>query len=31
LSGLGGFQGLSPVSPQEEAGLVGNWGDGAKK
>jgi len=31
LSGLGGFQGLLPVSTQEEAELIGNWGEGAKK
>jgi hypothetical protein len=26
LIGVGGLQGLSPVSAEEEAGLVGNWG-----
>jgi hypothetical protein len=25
--GVGGIEGLSPVSSSEEAGLVGNWGN----
>jgi hypothetical protein len=24
--GVGGIEGLSPVSDSDEAGLVGNWG-----
>lgn len=28
---IGGIQGLTPVSPQEEASLVGNWGDSSNK
>jgi hypothetical protein len=27
LVNVGGLQDLSPVSPDDEAGLVGNWGD----
>jgi hypothetical protein len=25
--GVGGIEGLSPVSESDEAGLVGNWGN----
>jgi hypothetical protein len=27
LVGVGGIQGLSPVSSSDEEGLVGNWGE----
>jgi hypothetical protein len=30
-NGINSINGLTPVSPQEEAGLVGNWGDSANK
>jgi hypothetical protein len=31
MSAVGGMKGLSEVSSEDEASLVGNWGDGSPK